>query len=165
VPVSQSSGTHQFFGQTPGALATLNTLQPRHTRVQLVPSSDPLTDPGVWDLSQLDPLLAPIQSSGDHSPEFQIDGAPAYRNDANGNLLPRSYADFAGMSANLVRYYNTGGIDAGGSHFQSPSPYPITRWGIFNEPNGNGLTPQNYVDLYNTMVPAMAQADPPSDCR
>ena len=64
------------------------------------------------------------------------------------------------MSANLVRYYNTGGFDAGGTHFQSPSPYPITWWGIFNEPNGNGLTPQDYVDLYNTMVPVMAQADP-----
>ena len=64
------------------------------------------------------------------------------------------------MSANLVRYYNTGGFDVGGTHFQSPSPYPITWWGIFNEPNGNGLTPQDYVNLYNTMVPAMAQADP-----
>ena len=81
-------------------------------------------------------------------------------NDANGTLLPASVDAFAGMSANLVRYYNTGGFDARGTHFQSPSPYPITWWGIFNEPNGNGLTPQNYVDLYNTMVPAMAQADP-----
>ena len=154
------SGTYQFFSQTPGALAALNALQPQHTRVQLVPSSDPLSNPGVWDFSQLDLLLAPVQSTGDHSPEFQIAGAPAYMNDANGNLLPSSYTDFAGMSANLVRYYNTGGFDAGGAHFQSPSPYPITWWGIFNEPNGNGLTPQDYVDLYNTMVPAMAAADP-----
>ncbi len=154
------SGTYQFFSQTPGALATLSALQPRHTRVQLVPSSDPLSNPGVWDFSELDPLLVPIQSAGDHSPEFQIAGAPAYMNDTNGNLLPGSYTDFAGLSANLVRYYNTGGFDAGGAHFQSPNPYPITWWGIFNEPNGNGLAPQDYVDLYNTMVPAMAQADP-----
>jgi len=152
--------SYQFFEQTPQALPALDALQPQHTRVQLVPSSDPLTAPGVWDFSQLDPFVAPIQSSGDHSPEFQIAGAPAFMNDANGTLLPASVDAFAAMSANLVRYYNTGGFDVSGTHFESPSPYPITWWGIFNEPNGNGLTPQNYVDLYNTMVPAMAQADP-----
>ncbi|MGA2882516.1 MAG: glycosyl hydrolase [Bryobacteraceae bacterium] len=155
-----ASWSYQFFDQTPQALATLGALQPQHTRVQLVPASDPLTSPEVWDFSQIDPLLAPIQSSGDHSPEFQIAGAPTYMNDAHGTLLPTSVNAFAAMSANLVRYYNTGGFNASGTHFQSLSPYPITWWGIFNEPNGNGLTPQDYVDLYNTMVPVMAQADP-----
>jgi uncharacterized protein (TIGR03437 family) len=155
-----ASWSYRFFSQTPQALPTLGALQAQHTRVQLVQESDPLTNPGVWDFSQIDPLLAPIQSSGDHSPEFQIAGAPAFMNDSSGTLLPASINDFAAMSANLVRYYNTGGFDVAGAHFQSPSPYPITWWGIFNEPNGNGLTPQNYVDLYNTMVPAMAQADP-----
>jgi uncharacterized protein (TIGR03437 family) len=155
-----ASWSYQFFDQTPHALATLGALQPQHTRVQLVPASDPLSTPGVWDFSQLDALLAPLQSSGDHSPEFQIAGAPAYMNDSNGYLLPANYGNFAGMSANLVRYYNTGGFDVTGAHFQSPTPYPITWWGVFNEPNGNGLTAQDYVSLYNTMVPAMAQADP-----
>jgi uncharacterized protein (TIGR03437 family) len=152
--------SYQFFSQTPSALGTLNALQAQHTRVQLVPPSDPLTSPGVWNFSQIDPLLTPILNSGDHSPEFQIAGAPAFMNDSSGDLLPASYGAFASMSANLVRYYNTGGFDAGGAHFQSPSPYPITWWGIFNEPNGNGLTPLDYVNLYNTMVPVMAQADP-----
>lgn len=151
---------YQFFSQNPQALSTLGALQPRHTRIQLISASDPLKSPGVWDFSQIDPLLVPIQSSGDHSPEFQIAGAPASMDDANGDLLPSSYGAFASMSANLVQYYNTGGFNVGGTHFQSPSPYPITWWGIFNEPNGNGLTPQDYVNLYNTMVPAMAQADP-----
>jgi uncharacterized protein (TIGR03437 family) len=155
-----ASWSDQFFNQTPRALAVLGALEPAHTRVQLVPGSDPLTGPGLWDFSQLDSFLPSIQSSGDHSPELQIAAAPAFMNDSNGDILPSSYAGFAAMSANLVRYYNSGGFDAGGEHFQSPSPYPITWWGIFNEPNGNGLTPQNYVDLYNTMVPVMAQADP-----
>jgi len=154
------SWSYQFFEQEPQALRTLGALQPRHTRVQTVPSSNPLTSPGVWDFTQLNALLPPIQSSGDHSPEFQIAGAPAYMNDSNGYLLPTHYGDFAGMSANLVHYYNTGGFNVGGTHYQSSSPYPITWWGIFNEPNGNGLTPQDYVNLYNTTVPAMAQADP-----
>ena len=68
-------------------------------------------------------------------------------NDSTGTLLPTSINDFASMSADLVRYYNTGGFEVGGTHFQSPSPYPITWWGIFNEPNGNGLTPQDVVIL------------------
>jgi uncharacterized protein (TIGR03437 family) len=152
--------SYQFFDQAPQALATLGALQPQHTRVQLVPENGPLMSPDVWDFSQLDALLPPIQSSGDHSPEFQIAGAPAYMNDSNGDLLPASYADVASMSANLVRYFNAGGFDVSGTHFQSPSPYPLTWWGIFNEPNGNGLTPQDYVNLYNMMVPAMALADP-----
>jgi uncharacterized protein (TIGR03437 family) len=155
-----ASWSYQFFNQTPQALAALGALQPQHTRVQLVPANDPLSTPGVWDFSQLDTMMAPLQSSGDHSPEFQIAGGPAYMDDSNGDLLPGSYADFASMSANLVQYYNTGGFDVAGTHFQSPSPYPITWWGIFNEPNGNGLTAQDYVNLYNTIVPAMAQADP-----
>jgi uncharacterized protein (TIGR03437 family) len=150
----------QFFAQTPQALPALNALQPQHTRVQVVSGSDPLTNPGVWDFSQLDGFLPVVQSSGDHSPELQIAGAPAYMNDSNGDLLPANYGAFAAMSANLVRYYNTGGFEVGGVHFQSPGPYPITWWGIFNEPNGSGLTPQDYVNLYNTVVPAMAQADP-----
>ena len=152
--------SYQFFGQTPQALPALNALQPQHTRIQLVPASDPLTSPGVWDFSQLNAFVPAVQSSGDHSPEFQIAGAPAYMNDSNGYLLSSNYGAFASMSANLVQYYNTGGFSVGGTHFQSPSPYPITWWGIFNEPNGNGLTPQDYVNLYNTVVPAMAQVDP-----
>lgn len=151
---------YQFFNTTPQALPALNALQPQHTRIQLVSGSDPLTSPGVWDFSQLDAFVPFIQSSGDHSPEFQIAGAPAYMNGSNGDLLSSSYADFASMSADLVRYYNSGGFDVAGTHFQSPSPYPITWWGIFNEPNGNGLTPQDYVNLYNTVVPAMLQVDP-----
>jgi uncharacterized protein (TIGR03437 family) len=155
-----ASWSYQFFNQTPQALAPLGALQPQHTRVQVVPGSDPLTSSGVWDFSQLNAMLTPIQSSGDHSPEFQIAGAPAYMDDSNGYILPASYGDFASMSANLVRYYNTGGFNVAGTHFESPSPYPITWWGVFNEPNGNGLTAQEYVSLYNTVVPAMAQADP-----
>jgi hypothetical protein len=64
------------------------------------------------------------------------------------------------MSANMVSYYNTGGFTDAGTHYQSPTPYPVTWWGIFNEPDINGVTATEYVTLYNTVVPAMAQADP-----
>ncbi len=152
--------SYQYFIQAPQGLAALSALKTQHTRVQLVPESTLLPSPGAWNFSELDTLMPPLQGTGDHSPQFQIAGGPAYMNDSNGDLLPASYDAFASLGASLVSYYNTGGFDAAGTHYQSPSPYPITWWGIFNEPNGNGMTPQDYVNLYNTMVPVMAQADP-----
>ncbi len=152
--------SYQFFTQTPNATTPLGALDPWHTRVQVISGGIPLTAPDTWDFTELNSMFAPVQSTGDHSPEFQIGTAPAFMSDANGDILPASFADFAQMSANLVRYYNTGGFTDFGNSFQSPTPYPVTWWGIFNEPNGNGLTAYQYVNLYNTVVPAMAQVDP-----
>jgi len=153
--------SYQFFSGAPDATTPLTALDPWRTRVQVVSDGIPLTAPHTWDFTELDTMLSPIQSAGDHSPEFQIGTAPAFLSDSQGHILPGSYADFAQMSANLVRYYNTGGFTDSGTHYQSPSPYPVTWWGIFNEPDINGLTdPHQYVTLYNTVVPAMAQADP-----
>jgi uncharacterized protein (TIGR03437 family) len=81
-------------------------------------------------------------------------------NNAQGNLERSYFQDFAAYCANMVRYYNTGGFDAGGKHYQSSSPYPIHWWGIFNEPNGNGISADDYVTLYNMVVPAMRAVDP-----
>lgn len=152
--------SYQFFTLLPIATAPLGALYPWHTRVQVISTGIPLTAPDTWDFTELNAMFAPVQSTGDHSPEFQIATAPAFLSDANGYILPTSYPAFAQMSADLVRYYNAGGFTDSGDLFQSPMPYPVTWWGIFNEPNGNGLTSQQYVDLYNTVVPAMAQADP-----
>jgi uncharacterized protein (TIGR03437 family) len=155
-----ASYSYNFFRLVPQASPLLQALLPQHTRLQVTPGTVPLSAPGEWDFSQLDTLLAPIQNAGDHSPEFQLAGAPAFMNDARGHILPGSFANFANLSASLVQYYNTGGFNVAARHLQSSSPYPVTWWGIFNEPNGNGLTAQQYVDLYNTAVPAMAAADP-----
>ena len=75
-------GSAQFFAQTPGALPALNALQPEHTRMQMTSASAPLTAPGIWDFSQLNAFLPPIQTSGDHSPEFQIASAPGFMNES-----------------------------------------------------------------------------------
>ncbi len=152
--------SYQFFNQVPGAPGPLTALNPFHTRVQVVSDGIPLKAPDTWDFTELNTMLSPVQATGDHSPEFQIGTAPAFLSDVSGHILPASYGAFADMSANLVRYYNNGGFDVAGTHFQSPMPYPVTWWGIFNEPDGNGLTAQQYVTLYNTVVPAMAKADP-----
>jgi uncharacterized protein (TIGR03437 family) len=152
--------SYQFFSLTPNAIAPLGAMYPWHTRVQVISGAMPLVAPDTWDFTELNSMFPPVQSTADHSPEFQIGTAPAFLSDTNGYILPGSYPAFAQMSADLVRYYNTGGFTDAGTFFQSPNSYAVTWWGIFNEPNGNGVSPQQYVDLYNTVVPAMAQADP-----
>ena len=162
--------SYQFFNGAPNAPAQLTALNPWHTRVQVVtdtsggtPQGIPLTAPDTWDFTALDTMLTTIQATGDHSPEFQIGTAPLFMGTTivpTGQILPASIPAFAQMSANIVRYYNTGGFTDNGTHYQSPTPYPVTWWGIFNEPDGNGVTASEYVTLYNTVVPQMAQADP-----
>jgi uncharacterized protein (TIGR03437 family) len=152
--------SYTFFSGAPNGPSNLTGLNPFHTRVQVVSDGIPWTGIGAWNFNELDTMLSPIQGTGDHSPEFQIGTAPAFLSNANGQILSSSIPQFAQMSANLVRYYNTGGFTDGGVHYQSPTPYPVTWWGIFNEPDGNGVSALEYVTLYNAVVPAMAQADP-----
>ena len=152
--------SYTFFSGAPNGPSNLTGLNPFHTRVQVISDGVPWTGIGAWNFNELDTMLSPIQGTGDHSPEFQIGTAPAFLSSANGQILSSSIPQFAQMSANLVRYYNTGGFTDGGVHYQSPTPYPVTWWGIFNEPDGNGVSALEYVTLYNAVVPAMAQADP-----
>ena len=149
-----------YFQATPAAPPNLTALDPFHTRVQVIQQAVPLTAAHTWDFTYLDSMLSPLQATGDHSPEFQIGTAPAFLSDGSGDILPAGIPAFAQMAANMVSYYNTGGFTDAGTHYQSPTPYPVTWWGIFNEPDINGVTAAEYVTLYNTVVPAMAQADP-----
>jgi hypothetical protein len=149
--------------------AELNQLGPQHIRLQGLSQAVPMkSNTGAatdWDFSKLDAVVQPVLSAADHSPEFQIAVAPAFMYNAQGTFdIANHLQDFANYSADLVRYYNGPGFDWGGQHFESPSllsanPHKITWWGIFNEYNINGLTPAEYVELYNTVVPAMLAVD------
>jgi hypothetical protein len=144
---------------------TMTAMGPQHIRLQTVSQGVAMsTNTGAaadWDFTIMDQTVQPVLASGDHSPEFQIATAPAWMCNSQGQLDVANHVnDFAAYAANLVRYYNKGGFDWGGTHFQSPSNYPITWWGIFNEPNGNGITADEYVTIYNTVVPAMLAVDP-----
>jgi len=160
--------TGQIFGS--GATATareqqLTNLGAQHNRMQVIAGGMPMvSNTGTaadWDFTILDTTAQHVLASGDHSPEFQIGTAPVWMCDSQGRLLVAAHAhDFAVYAANLVRYYNKGGFDVGTKHFQSPSTYPITWWGIFNEYNLNGLSAAEYVTLYNATVPAMLAVDP-----
>jgi hypothetical protein len=161
---------YTFFTSNPTATTTLANLGPHHTRLQGISEGVPQGSNGssstAWDFTILDSITQPVLSGGDHSPEFQIAKAPPFMyggNDSGNSFLDTSFAQFAGYTTNLVRYYNTGGFTANAQTYVSPA-YPadkITWWGIYNEPNiNNSLTPQQYTDLYNAVVPAMQAVDP-----
>lgn len=161
--------TGDIFGSGTTAIAReneLNDLGAQHNRLQVIAGAMPMvSNTGTaadWDFTTLNTTAEPVINAGpDHSPEFQIGTAPAWMCDSDGHLMVSAHArDFAAYAANLVRYYNRGGFDWGGAHFQSPTPFPITWWGIFNEYNVNGLSASDYLTLYNTTVPAMLAVDP-----
>jgi hypothetical protein len=162
---------YQFFkNHAATEPALLNKLGPQHIRLQGLSQAVPMkantgsaTD---WDFSILDAIVQPVLSVADNSPEFQIAVAPAFLNDpATGHFAftTANVQAFAQYCANLVKYYNAGGFTWGPSQtkFVSPS-YPqrkITWWGIYNEYNINGMTPSEYIQLYNAVVPAMLAVD------
>jgi hypothetical protein len=155
-----------FGGSNASSLESqMNALEPQHIRLQIVSQGVAMsTDTGTasdWNFTIMDQTVQPVLASADHSPEFQIATAPAWMCYPNGQLDVTDHVnDFAAYAANLVRYYNKGGFTWGGVPFVSPSSKPITWWGIFNEPNGNGITAQQYVTIYNAVVPAMLAVDP-----
>ncbi|MGC2637880.1 MAG: hypothetical protein WA294_11930 [Acidobacteriaceae bacterium] len=150
-----------FFQNFPSAQPELNTLNPQHTRMQVMSQAIPQTAANTWDFTMLEQTAEPIQESSDHSPEFQVAYAPGFMY-VNGTdtFTDPTFQQFAGYAANLVRYYNTGGFTAGGTPYESPNSDPITYWGIYNEPNGNGISASEYVQMYNTLAPAMLAVDP-----
>ncbi len=150
---------YQFFQMSPQQReADLWQLAPWHINLQSITGANPQTGPNSWDFTENNAVNQPILALADHSPLYEI-VPPPFITQQNGSVQTSDFPAFAAYSANLVRYFNTGGFDAGGTHYQSSSPYHITWWGIYNEPNGNGMTPQAYTDLYNLTVPAMQAAD------
>lgn len=156
-----------FFVQNPTATQILSDLLPQHIRLQEALHGIPQSTASTWDFTTLDATTQPVLTVGDHSPEFQVRGAPDFMyvgNDNTSTFLDPTFQQFAGYARNLVEYYNTGGFTSSDGLFHvSPSwpATPITWWGIYNEPNvNNSLTPQQYVQMYNALVPAMQSADP-----
>jgi hypothetical protein len=162
-----ASWTDNFFVRHPEATTLLDELHPQHINVQVLERDIPQTRewtpaaPDTWDFQFIDRMLNPIFTAGDHSPLYQIAMAPLFMYASPGELRDPTYQEFAAYCAKLVKYYNTGGFtDGGGIHHVSTSPWPTTYWGIYNEPNINGFTATEYVEMYNVVVPRMLSQDP-----
>ncbi|HUA16435.1 MAG TPA: glycosyl hydrolase [Verrucomicrobiae bacterium] len=161
---------YTVFQSFPSLTTPLGNLQPQHIRLQGISQGVPQGSEGTasktWNFTILDAVTQPVLGVGDHSPEFQIAKAPAYmyaNDDSSDGFDDLTFQQFAGYTQNLVGYYSAGGFTADGQTYVSPA-YPtdtITWWGIYNEPNiNNNLTPEEYVTMYNTVVPAMQAVDP-----
>ncbi len=159
-----------FFTDNSGATSTLQNLGPHHIRLQPIsegiPQGSQLTSSNTWNFSIVDAIVQPVLGVADHSPEFQIAKAPAFMyvgDDDTQSFVDTTFQTFAGYAQNVVQYYNSGGFTAGGTLYVSPA-YPtetITWWGIYNEPSiNNNLTADQYVTMYNALVPAMQSVDP-----
>ncbi|HSZ61982.1 MAG TPA: glycosyl hydrolase [Terriglobales bacterium] len=161
---------YTVFQDYAGLNTTLGNLLPQHIRLQGVSEGIPQGVAGsgstAWNFTILDAITQPVLGVGDHSPEFQIAKAPPFMysgDDSSNSFTDLTFQQFAGYAQNLVQYYDTGGFTANDQTYVSAA-YPtdtITWWGIYNEPNiNNNLTPQQYVTMYNTLVPAMQAIDP-----
>jgi Glycosyl hydrolase catalytic core len=156
-----ASWSDDFFVRHPEATTPLEELHPQHIRLQALERDVPQLDANTWDFSYLDRIVDPIFAVADHSPQFQIALGPEFMYDAPQHLRDTTFQEFADYCARLVEYYNSGGFTDGSGIFHQPSnSWPITYWGIYNEPNINGLSPQEYVNLYNVVVPAMLSENP-----
>jgi hypothetical protein len=167
-----ASWTDRFFINHPEATMPLDELNPQHLNVQVLERDIPQlteatpTSVGRWDFTNIDGILNPIFTAGDNSPLYQVAMGPAFMYNGGNpqmGLRDATYQEFADYCARLVKYYNKDGFtDADGHHHVSTfaSTWPITYWGIYNEPNINGFTAQQYVDMYNVVVPQMLSEDP-----
>ena len=146
----------------------VTALAPNHISIQttdFIPMKADTGQASDWDFTAIDKTVLPALEAPGHNPMFRIGNAPEFLDRAGFNSPEFVFSDanletFTTYCVNLVRYYNTGGFDWGGQHFQSPSSRHITWWQIFNEYNINGLLPSQYIRLYNRIVPAMKAADP-----
>ncbi len=166
-----ASWTDQFFVNHPEATVPLGALNPQHINVQVLERDIPQltaatpTSAGSWDFTYIDGILNPIFTAGDNSPLYQIAMGPVFMYNTSNpqmGLRDATFQEFAAYCAQLVTYYNTGGFtDGAGIHHVSQyyPNWPITYWGIYNEPNINGFTAQEYVAMYNVVVPQMLAED------
>jgi hypothetical protein len=157
-----ASWSDDFFVRHPDT-SDLNDLHPQHINVQVLDRDIPQRTPTpaeTWDFQFIDRMLNPIFTAGDRNPLYQIAMGPLFMYRAPGQFRDPTYQEFADYCVKLVKYYNTGGFTDGSGFFHvSTSGYPVTYWGIYNEPNINGFTADEYVKMYNVVVPQMFSED------
>ena len=151
---------NNFFLANPGATVPLGKLQPHHIRLQTISQGVPQVSATSWNFSVLDDVTQPVLGVGDQSPEMQLGWAPAFmwsQGNMKGTLDVNAFTTYA---QNMVKYYNEGGFTAADGVHASPSGKPIQWWGILNEPSINNISSSEYLNIYNTVVPAMQAVDP-----
>jgi hypothetical protein len=178
-----------MIDQAPGAQALLNALHAPLVRLHVGddgwPEAMPEITQGSWDMSALDALVTDIFKTG-QQPLMNIKFAPdwmwtCYPNSigisgtqGTGTVADLTFAPFATYMARLVSYYNKGSMTTeSGTVITNPygTSHRVTYWELWNEPdlnietpcapsNGYGITPAQYVTMWNAATAAMLAVDP-----
>jgi len=115
---------------------------------------------GQWNFTTLDAVMQPLLRASSSSPMFGVNIAPSFMYDSTGtNLRDASFKEFGTFAANLVSYFNGAGIITRSATYKSAAETPVKYWGVWNEPNYSNVSPEQYVQMYNTVVPMMKSVD------
>ena len=148
-------------------LATTNTCCSPGRPAPMIPAG---RLPGSWDFSSLDSVVNDVTSAGARS-VLNIAYAPEWMwNCPGGTIRDPSFGEFADYMARLVGYYNKGSFVAeDGRTIANPAGAAnrITHWELWNEPDQPssgcppvGVSPAQYVTMWNATVPKMLAVDP-----
>jgi len=125
---------------------------------------------GSWDFSSLDSVVNDVAAAGAR-PVLTIAYAPEWMwSCPRGTVRDPSFGEFADYMGRLVGYYNGGSFVAeDGRSIANPAGVAnrIAYWELWNEPDqrgagcpGGGITPAQYVTMWNATVPKMLAVDP-----
>ena len=167
----------------PGAQAKLNALKAPYVRIHVGDDGSPVAMPdvkqGAWDFAALNTLVNNVFASGQqplmnikYAPDWQWTCATPQTGQA-GTIKDMTFQAYADYMARLVNYYNKGSMTTeNGTVITNPSgvSHRITYWEPWNEPDlnnetpcapttGNGLTPSEYVIMWNAVTTSMLQVD------
>jgi hypothetical protein len=149
-----------FYAEQIAALRALKSAMVRyqgwHNRPDLtVAEPEPPKDGKTsWDFSAIDPpFLEFLDSIGDRPFVMNFSTPPAWAK------TPQAMADYF---AHFVRWYSQGGFtDEAGKVHNSGHRIAFPYWEVLNEPDFEaGVTPQDYVALYDAIVDAIHQVSP-----
>jgi hypothetical protein len=171
----------------PQGQAKLNTLHAPLVRLHIGDDGGPDAEPqpeltqNQWNFTNMNVLVDEIFASGQEpllnmkfAPDWQWSCYPNTQTGRAGTVRDTSFQEYAQYMARIVRYYNKGTMtSATGQVITNPAgtTHKITWWEPWNEPDlnnetpcapatGNGLTPQQYVTMWNAVIPAMLAVDP-----
>ena len=162
-----------------GSRARLSALAPPIIRINVTTDGYPglpLVMPaglaqGDWDFSNLDSMVGDAHDAGARV-LITIPYAPHWMWDCGtATLRDTTFAEFAAYAARLVAYYNAGSFSAeDGRQILNPigTTHRVTYWELWNEPDQRssacppsaGLTPEDYVRMWNASADAMLAVDP-----
>ena len=126
---------------------------------------------GDWDFANLDLIVGDARAAGARI-LMTIAYPPQWMWDCGTRTLrDPTFGEFAAYAARLVAYYNTGSFVAeDGRQILNPAATEnrATYWELWNEPDqhhsacppGPGLSPEQYVGMWNASADAMLAVDP-----